>query len=137
MISILVSLLLPSLQKVRAKALFAVCNSNSKQLAYGMTMYSNDNDEWICPTHQGNDATNQVWSKHTISPKYINSQEVFKCPTDTVSPKSYGPNGGSAGYNGLINYGQSLKRVPQVENDTYLLLEKGTLVFLLIRAGQI
>lgn len=123
-IGILASLLLPSLGRARAVAKFAVCKSNSKQLSLGIIMYSQDNSDWVAPTHQGNNDNNQVWSEHTVFPNYISSQEVFKCPADNEGEKSYGPNGGSTAYNGLVNYGESLKQFAQVENDTYLLLEK-------------
>ena len=57
----------------------------------------------------------------TVFPEYVNSQRIFKCPTDEVSPKSYGQNGGTAlGANdGLIKYGESLKQIDAVANDTY------------------
>lgn len=123
-IGILASLLLPSLSKARATAVFAVCKSNSKQVSLGVIMYSSDNSDWVVPTHQGNSDTNRVWSEHTIFPHYLSSQEVFKCPADSIGDKSYGPNGGSTAYNGLVNYGESLMKFSQIENDTYLLLEK-------------
>lgn len=122
-IGILVSMLLPSLARARAIATFAVCKSNSKQIALGFVMYANDNAGWVAPPHQGPLATNLVWTEHTIFPKYIDSQAVFKCPADST-PKSYGPNGGATYKTGLVNYGESLMQFSKVENDTYLLLEK-------------
>ena len=123
-ISILASILMPSLSKARASAVFAVCKSNSKQISLGVIMYSSDNSDWVAPTHQGNNDKNQVWSEHTVFPHYLSSQQVFKCPNDEKGEKSYGPNGGSTAYNGLVEYGKSLLKFSQVENDTYLLLEK-------------
>ena len=46
-IGILASLLLPSLSKARAKALFAVCKSNSRQITMAVNLYSNSDDDYL------------------------------------------------------------------------------------------
>ncbi len=44
-IALLVSILMPSLQKAKELAKMVVCSSNQKNLAYGILMYAEDNDD--------------------------------------------------------------------------------------------
>jgi prepilin-type N-terminal cleavage/methylation domain-containing protein/prepilin-type processing-associated H-X9-DG protein len=46
-IAILAAMLLPALNKARAKAKAVSCVSNMKQLATGMILYANDNSNWM------------------------------------------------------------------------------------------
>ena len=49
-ISILAAILFPVFAKAREKARQAACMSNEKQLALGVLMYAQDNDEVLPPT---------------------------------------------------------------------------------------
>lgn len=55
-IAILASMLLPALNKARSTAKTAKCVSNNKQIALGIMMYANDNNE-IFPVYLDMDAT--------------------------------------------------------------------------------
>lgn len=46
-IAILAAMLLPALNKARATAMKASCQSNLKQLGTALNMYINDNKEWL------------------------------------------------------------------------------------------
>lgn len=46
-IGILASMLLPALNKARATAQGAACRSNLNQIGKALTMYTNDNQEWL------------------------------------------------------------------------------------------
>lgn len=46
-ISVLISMLLPSLARARRQARMVVCQSNMRQLAMGMLMYANDNHQYV------------------------------------------------------------------------------------------
>ncbi len=49
-IAILASMLLPALQGARSRAKATNCTANLKQLASAMLLYSQQNDDWVCPT---------------------------------------------------------------------------------------
>ena len=80
-IAILASMLLPALQQARAKAHAISCTSNLKQLALGLTMYMDDNSD---KTPGRRNLQGAYVANGTLINKYINSEEVFVCPTDTA-----------------------------------------------------
>lgn len=49
-ISILAAMLLPALYKAKASAQGTLCASNMKQIGTGLTMYANDNKDWLPTT---------------------------------------------------------------------------------------
>ena len=85
-ISILAGLLLPTLSRAKAKGHRIACLSNLKQIALGMHMWADDNDQkypwWISPADGGtksNPVTSvhyQALSKELVTPK------VLHCPSD-------------------------------------------------------
>lgn len=117
-IAILASLLLPTLNQARDRAKAINCASNLKQFGLAMTMYVNDNNEWLPPTNMmvspggpnptwtqllmgpnPNDATNpwQSGLKH-IKGTYIGSVKMFVCPS---IQRSQDLNGSVAASSGL------------------------------------
>lgn len=103
-IGILVSILLPSLNKARLKAKRALCLSNLKQLNIAQTLYSMDNNGKQLSSSIGTDwetsstASLHVWNKDTIDPfveNYLNGNiQAFLCPLQNANENwfEYGNN---------------------------------------------
>ncbi len=93
-IAILASMLLPALQKARAKALQASCTSNLKQIALATHMYADDFDGYF-PRMDGTwstpDPIANAWI--TWSPKlapYVGDWKTYVCPASTYkNQKNY------------------------------------------------
>ncbi|MFH0797430.1 MAG: DUF1559 domain-containing protein [Candidatus Omnitrophota bacterium] len=81
-IAVLAAMLLPALSQAREKSRQAVCISNLKQLGLALTMYAQDNDDWIPGSRTYNPAypSNLVTFIQYLYP-YTGSQEIFSCPT--------------------------------------------------------
>jgi prepilin-type processing-associated H-X9-DG protein/prepilin-type N-terminal cleavage/methylation domain-containing protein len=94
-IAILASMLLPALQKARAKARQISCTSNLKQVGLASFMYMDDNKEYIMPLRDSS-ACNWVYADLIYS--YAGSNEkVFECPSEaTASTWKYMTTGSAA-----------------------------------------
>ena len=85
-ISILASMLLPSLQKAREKARQGTCMSNLKQIGMGFMMYIDDYDGYF-PNNQSvswcyvNGVGKYIGSSGDHDPCY-DGNYIFKCPSD-------------------------------------------------------
>ena len=79
-IAVLVSLLLPSLQKARQQALQVQCQSNIRQWGLAVLIYSNDFKGQLVPAVQPNPITT-AWYQ-LLQPSYIRpkSETVMGCP---------------------------------------------------------
>jgi hypothetical protein len=95
-------MLLPALSKAKAKAQGAVCLGNLKQLGLAWTLYAEEANDWVPPNNgavqrdltwvqgfltlenQNNnpDNTNTVFLKQGHLWPYLNSLDVWKCPSD-------------------------------------------------------
>jgi prepilin-type N-terminal cleavage/methylation domain-containing protein/prepilin-type processing-associated H-X9-DG protein len=100
-IGILASMLLPSLQSAREKALFTVCKNNQRQLALATNIYSQDVDGYLPHSTWGKTiGSNKGWlysgsNKNTQDDvktgsfwPILETVDVFHCPTHL--DRSYG-----------------------------------------------
>jgi prepilin-type N-terminal cleavage/methylation domain-containing protein/prepilin-type processing-associated H-X9-DG protein len=102
-IAILAGLLLPVLSKAKNKAQGIQCLSNMKQMALAWLMYPDDNDNRLCPNHDGAttdpninwiagwlsfaqnnpDNTNSYYLRNGLLAPYCGKQtSIYKCPAD-------------------------------------------------------
>ena len=96
-IAILASMLLPALNKARAKAHSISCASNLKQLGLAMSLYMQDSGDYFVPTFPYSGG----WPQLFLDKKYISALKFFACPGNTGakptdpnpanSNKPYGP----------------------------------------------
>ena len=90
-ISILAAILFPVFQKVRENARRTACLSNEKQLALGLTMYTQDYDEFVPPTatYAADGVTVILWPDMINS--YVSNKQLRLCPSDSTDKNnSYG-----------------------------------------------
>ena len=89
-IALLISILMPALNKARDQAKFSVCQANIKQLQMGMVYYLEDNDDKLF------DYSGEIYM--TIISAYTdNVDEVRYCPN--ANPENRGPwNQGTSSY---------------------------------------
>jgi prepilin-type N-terminal cleavage/methylation domain-containing protein/prepilin-type processing-associated H-X9-DG protein len=98
-IAILAAMLLPALAKAKKRAMGISCMSNTKQLAIGWFMWTQDNEERILYSWSGTDpngvpawcdgaigsvpdAINEDLIRNSSTYSYAPSTRVFRCPTD-------------------------------------------------------
>jgi prepilin-type N-terminal cleavage/methylation domain-containing protein len=61
-ISLLIGMLLPAMQKVRAQSQWLACQSNLRVMGQEMLIYANQNRDWLFPPDQGLDVPiNERW----------------------------------------------------------------------------
>jgi prepilin-type N-terminal cleavage/methylation domain-containing protein/prepilin-type processing-associated H-X9-DG protein len=102
-IAILAGLLLPALSRAKAKAQSVQCLSNLKQMTLAWIMYPDDNQNRLCPNHDGattdptvnwiagwinfapnnSDNTNTYYLQNGLLAPYCARQtKIYKCPAD-------------------------------------------------------
>ena len=89
-IAILAGMLLPALGKARARGQASACLSNAKQIGLALSMYTNDNGDFLPNFSDGNPGSNPMkftnpW--HQALSGYIAPESVYKDPDDRISPE--------------------------------------------------
>jgi prepilin-type N-terminal cleavage/methylation domain-containing protein/prepilin-type processing-associated H-X9-DG protein len=86
-IALLVSILLPSLQRAREAAKSAVCKAQMRQVGFAFVMYADDNEDMICPAvgAYDKDPVKRYWYYKFTS--YVSSDmaregKLFTCSAD-------------------------------------------------------
>ena len=82
-IAILAGLLLPALNAARSKAKAISCINNLKEINLAMLNYTDENNDWICPTSIYRNASNDYWYNRIKPDKVKNWGNVLKCPAET------------------------------------------------------
>ena len=80
-IAILAGMLLPALNKAKARAVTASCFSNQKQIMLAYLSYANDSNGWMLPTYYKNGGGS--WAIRLVNYKYLPSAQantVLICP---------------------------------------------------------
>ena len=91
-IAVLAAILFPVFAKAREKARQTTCASNEKQLALGVLMYAQDNEETLPPTASG-DGVSILFLWPDLLRPYVKNEEVRFCPSDAnETTNSYGLN---------------------------------------------
>ncbi|HON08104.1 MAG TPA: type II secretion system protein, partial [Verrucomicrobiota bacterium] len=92
-ISILASLLLPSLGKAKEKAKRINCVSNLRQVGLGLNMWSDDNDgkyPWRVPLADGGTRSCATcWEHFTVVSNELATPKILRCPSDTDKSIAY------------------------------------------------
>jgi prepilin-type N-terminal cleavage/methylation domain-containing protein/prepilin-type processing-associated H-X9-DG protein len=101
-IALLISILLPSLQKAKRAAATVQCSSNMRQVSMAMLMYINANKGVLPPTampmlaaYPNNYPFGFWWANELVRGKYIKANSVYTAPDpsgNTNNKKFYGPN---------------------------------------------
>lgn len=118
-IALLISILLPSLNKAREQAKIISCASNQRQIGMAMQMYANDNDGWLPPRYVNpsigdyrtsfsfgsylSDSTMQLLIMPPIgrgAANYLATANVFFCPSDDYYSLNRSQNGQGFGNGG-------------------------------------
>ena len=101
-LSVLASLLLPSLIHAKSKSKSIKCLSNARQLGIGLMLYVSDHEETYPPSADYSAATDdpeRIWNTKLI--KYLESTAVYACPSfrNFIYPSNWAARGhGSIGY---------------------------------------
>ena len=87
-IAVLIAILLPALQSARRQASMVQCQSNMRQIALAILMYSDNNKRKLPPATINAVATSGVpegfwWPNELVRGKYVNAPSVYDSPDPT------------------------------------------------------
>jgi prepilin-type N-terminal cleavage/methylation domain-containing protein/prepilin-type processing-associated H-X9-DG protein len=85
-INILAGLLLPSLTRAREEARRAYCLNNLHQIAVALLNYTITYDGFYPPENSSPAEPNDL---DLLYPSYLDTEEVFWCPSDAVKPAEF------------------------------------------------
>jgi prepilin-type N-terminal cleavage/methylation domain-containing protein/prepilin-type processing-associated H-X9-DG protein len=81
--AILAAMLLPALSQARERARQALCMNNMKQIGFAYHLYIMDNDGWIVPNTDPNNAAGLWYNRLSFYvPREKKSGRLFVCPSD-------------------------------------------------------
>ena len=80
-IAILASMLLPALNKARAKAHQIKCVSNLKQMSIVTSIYCDDYDDYLPPNGNKLDGVRQYWLECFYKLKLVDNLDICLCPS--------------------------------------------------------
>ena len=84
-IAILAAMLLPALSSARASAKAVSCISNLKEINLAMVTYSDDNDDWICPSCMYRNSESEYWYKRLAPRDNPDAwKKVLVCPAEAT-----------------------------------------------------
>ena len=114
-ISLLISLLLPSLGLSREAARTSMCASNQRQLAVAATAYANDGQDWLNPLEDfryPGGVKVEATFRYLLFEYVGGIPKVFDCPSELVAIYSDGLSRSDAAYGGLtLNPGTDWSRL--------------------------
>ena len=139
-IAILASMLLPALNKARAKAKGVQCTSNLKQLVQAVLIYSMDNSELVPPGHLTVSSDIKYWYELFDAGSGIDCNKLINCPNGDnngsilLCPACRKSMGGSKmpsfAYNGCLNDPSVDIAIPVVK------IKQPTKTFILVDCGD-
>lgn len=138
-IALLVSILLPALNRARVQAQLVVCATQQRQILDGLHVYTSDNNGNLPPDISMNDNGTSVWwdfpnylACHAPQPvggslgwqfaKILPSVDIWFCPLSTLSPKTE-----IVGRQGIVRSYQDIYLEPDVDNNTWVWMTYATL----------
>jgi prepilin-type N-terminal cleavage/methylation domain-containing protein/prepilin-type processing-associated H-X9-DG protein len=130
-IALLMSILLPTLGRVRDRANMVKCMSNLRELTRGWLLYAQNNRDWVPVAMTGNTgwvrdgATDQAIIDGSMYP-FVNSVPLYKCPADVLDRnRSYSANDYWNGSWGAYA-GQRVQRLSQArrKSDVFVFIEE-------------
>ncbi|HZL37972.1 MAG TPA: DUF1559 domain-containing protein [Tepidisphaeraceae bacterium] len=104
-IAVLISLLMPALNRARENAKQVKCASNLRQLGLAMQMYANDNHDWFpfsASRGAGHQAEDWIWWQtgqdldQSAIAKYLGGKKggtleaILRCPSDELATHTHG-----------------------------------------------
>lgn len=123
-IALLLTIMMPSLQRARGHAMRIVCRNNLRQVAMGFILYSHEY-EFIIPDRHESGSTNQAWDSAMASMLGTEQTDAMKkyleCPKDR-KPRVMDPNPLFYDY----HRGETLKRSYSVNITLYNGFDRGT-----------
>jgi prepilin-type N-terminal cleavage/methylation domain-containing protein len=124
-IAILAAILFPVFGRARENARRSSCQSNLKQLALGITQYTQDYDEMF-PVSTTNTATYTVggptigWADGIFP--YVKSLQVYQCPSEKFAPNVSPSQAGYTDYYINKNASDGQQKVAAAQNPTLTIL---------------